>query len=80
MNLYMKADVWLNKNDAPNTSKGAKPSSVTAVRNVRVIVLEEALFRRATISGTFFLGEKKRHLHAKGKPYLRFIAVGSVFD
>jgi hypothetical protein len=68
MNFYTSADVWLNKNDAPNTSKGAKPSSLTAVKNARVIVVKEAQFRRATIGGTFLLGDKnKTPLARKGK-------------
>lgn len=68
MNFYTKADVWLNKTDAPNTFKDAKPSSQASVRNARVIVVKDALYRRATISGTFLLGDKnKTPLARKGK-------------
>jgi hypothetical protein len=68
MNFYTKADVWLDKSDAPNTSNGAKPSSQAPVRNARVIVVKDALYRRATISGTFLLGDKNETpLARKGK-------------
>ena len=58
MNFYFSAKVWDEQNDAPNTSKRAKPSSPLSVRNARVIVVKDAMYRGATISGTFLLGDK----------------------
>lgn len=58
MNFYFSAKVWDEQNDAPKTSKRAKPSSTQTVRNARVIVVKDAMYRGATISGTFLLGDK----------------------
>ena len=58
MNFYFSAKVWDEQNDAPNTSKRAKPASPLSVRNARVIVVKDAMYRGATISGTFLLGDK----------------------
>lgn len=58
MNFYFSAKVWNEQNDAPNTSKRAKPSAPLSVRNARVIVVKDAMYRGATISGTFLLGDK----------------------
>lgn len=58
MNFYMSAKVWSEHGDAPNISKHAKPSASQAVRNARVIVVKDAMYRGATISGTFLLGDK----------------------
>jgi hypothetical protein len=58
MNFYFSAKVWNEQNDAPNTSKSAKPSAPLSVRNARVIVVKDAMYRGATISGTFLLGDK----------------------
>jgi len=58
MNFYFSAKVWNEQNDAPNTSKRAKPSAMQTVRNARVIVVKDAMYRGATISGTFLLGDK----------------------
>jgi hypothetical protein len=58
MNFYFSAKVWNEQNDAPNTSKRAKPSATHSVRNTRVIVVKDAMYRGATISGTFLLGDK----------------------
>lgn len=58
MNFYMAAKVWYEQSDAPNTSERAKPSSPQSVRNARVIVVKDARYRGATISGTFMLGDK----------------------
>jgi hypothetical protein len=58
MNFYFSAKVWDEQNDAPNTSKRAKPSAPLSVRNARVIVVKDAMYRGATISGTFLLGDK----------------------
>lgn len=58
MNFYFSAKVWDEQNDAPNTSKRAKAASPLSVRNARVIVVKDALYRGATISGTFLLGDK----------------------
>jgi hypothetical protein len=58
MNFYFSAKVWDEQNDAPNTSKRAKPSATQTVRNARVIVVKDAMYRGATISGTFLLGDK----------------------
>lgn len=58
MNFYFSAKVWNQQNDAPNTSKRAKPSAMQTVRNARVIVVKDATYRGATISGTFLLGDK----------------------
>jgi len=58
MNIYMSAKVWNQQNDAPNTSKRAKPSATQSVGNARVIVVKDAMYRGATISGTFLLGDK----------------------
>ncbi len=58
MNFYFSAKVWNEQNDAPNTSKRAKPSATQSVRNARVIVVKDAMYRGATISGTFLLGDK----------------------
>jgi len=58
MNFYFSAKVWDEQDDAPNTSKRAKPSATETVRNARVIVVKDAMYRGATISGTFLLGDK----------------------
>jgi hypothetical protein len=58
MNFYFSAKVWNEQNDVPNTSKRAKPSALLSVRNARVIVVKDAMYRGATISGTFLLGDK----------------------
>lgn len=58
MNFYFSAKVWNEQNDAPNTSKRAKPSAPLSVRNARVIVVKDAMYRGATISGTFLLSDK----------------------
>lgn len=58
MNFYFSAKVWEKQHDAPNTSKRAKPSSTQPVSNARVIVVKDALYRGATVSGTFLLGDK----------------------
>jgi hypothetical protein len=58
MNFYFSAKVWNEQNDAPNTSKRAKPSATQTIRNARVIVVKDAMYRGATISGTFLLGDK----------------------
>jgi hypothetical protein len=58
MNFYMSAKVWNEQGDAPNTSNHAKPAASQAVRNARVIVVKDAMYRGATISGTFLLGDK----------------------
>jgi hypothetical protein len=60
MNFYFSAKVWNEQNDAPNTSKRAKPSATQTVRNARVIVVKDAMYRGATISGTFLLGDKNQ--------------------
>lgn len=57
MNFYFSAKVWNEQNDAPKTSKRAKPSAPLSVRNARVIVVKDAMYRGATISGTFLLGD-----------------------
>ena len=58
MHFYFSAKVWNEQNDAPKTSKRAKPSSTQTVRNARVIVVKDAMYRGATVSGTFLLGDK----------------------
>jgi hypothetical protein len=58
MNFYFSAKVWNEQNDAPSTAKRAKPSASLSVRNARVIVVKDAMYRGATISGTFLLGDK----------------------
>ena len=58
MNFYFSSTVWNEQNDAPNTSKRAKPSATKYVRNARVIVVKDAMYRGATISGTYLLGDK----------------------
>lgn len=58
MHFYMSAEVWNEQHDAPNTSKRAKPSATQSVRNARVIVVKDAMYRGATFSGTFLLGDK----------------------
>lgn len=58
MNFYFSAKVWNEQGDAPNTSKGAMPCEPQAVRNARVMVVTDAMYRGATISGTFLLGDK----------------------
>ncbi len=58
MNFYMSAEVWNEHGDAPSTSKRAKPSASQHVRNARVIVVKDAMYRGATITGTFLLGDK----------------------
>lgn len=58
MNFYFSAKVWDEQNDAPNTSKRAKPSSQLSVQNARVIVIKDAMYRGATVTGTFLLGDK----------------------
>lgn len=58
MNFYFSADVWNEQKDVPNTSKRAKPSAPLSVHNARVIVIKDAMYRGATISGTFLLGDK----------------------
>ena len=58
MNFYFSAKVWNEQTDAPNTSKRAKPSSQLPIENARVIVVKNARYRSANISGTFLLGDK----------------------
>lgn len=58
MNFYFSAKVWDEQNDAPNTSKRAKPIATQSVRNARVIVVKDAMYRGATLSGTSMLGDK----------------------
>jgi hypothetical protein len=68
MNFYTSADEWDGSSPPPRTNKDAKPSSQASVQNARVIVVKDALYRRATISGTFLLGDKnKTPLARKGK-------------
>ena len=57
MNFYFSAEVWNAQSNAPNTSVRAKPSATKTVRNARVIVVKEAVYRNATISGVFLLGD-----------------------
>ncbi len=58
MNFYMSAKVWDEQHDAPHTSKRAKPTATQSIGNARVIVVKDAMYRGATISGTFLLGDK----------------------
>jgi hypothetical protein len=58
MSFYFSAKVWNEQTDAPNTSKRAKPSSQLSIENARVIVVKNARYRSATISGIFLLGDK----------------------
>lgn len=60
MNFYFAAPVWSEKNDAPNVSKLARAGSLVAVKNVNVIVVKQASYRGAQLSGTFVLGEQNR--------------------
>jgi hypothetical protein len=60
MNFYFSAEVWNAQSDAPNTSLHAKPSATQTVRNARVIIVKDAVYRNATISGVFLLGDKNR--------------------
>lgn len=58
MNFYFSAKVWNEENCAPNTSKRARPSAQLSVRIARAIVVKDAMYRGATMSGTFLLGDK----------------------
>ena len=58
MYQYFMNPVWEKNSDVQHTSKRAKPSSSSSVRNARVIVVKDAMYRGATISGTFLLGDK----------------------
>jgi hypothetical protein len=57
MNFYFSAPLWEEQHDAPNTSKTAKAGSPKTVHNARVIVIRDATYRGASISGTFCLAE-----------------------
>lgn len=56
MDFYFSTKVWNEQHEAPNTSARAQPSAPLAVRNTRVIIVKEARYRGATVSGTFVLG------------------------
>jgi hypothetical protein len=58
MHFYMSAEVWNEQHDTPNTSKRAKPTATQSVSNARVIVVKDAMYRGASFSGTFLLGDK----------------------
>jgi len=59
MNEYMKAPIWNkgNDNSPPNTFKAAKVVKRLSVKNMDVIVTPQALYRSATLNGTFVLGK-----------------------
>ena len=58
MDFYFSSKVWNEQQEVPNTSTRAQPSSPLAVRNARVIIVKEARYRGAIISGTFVLGNQ----------------------
>jgi hypothetical protein len=60
MSFYMSAKVWEEQNQAPNTSKKAKPVTQIAVKKATVIVVKDAQYRGATISGTLLLGDRNQ--------------------
>ena len=58
MNFYMSSKVWDEQHQVPNTSKAAKPIEHKTVRNAAVIVVKDAHYRNASVSGTFLLDDK----------------------
>ena len=58
MNFYMSAKVWEEQNDAPNTTKLAKPNTPIDVANQRVLIAEEIKYRGSIFGGTFLISEK----------------------
>ncbi len=58
MNFYMSAKIWEEQNDAPNTTKFAKPNSPIDVVNQRVLIADEVKYRGSKFNGTFLLSEK----------------------
>lgn len=58
MNFYFSAPVWNEQHQAPNTIKHARAVQPKSGRGAKVIVITEAKYRGATLSGTFVLGDK----------------------
>ena len=67
MDFYLKAPVWEQQHDCPNTTKIAKPINPIKVKNARVIEITDAKYRGSTFSGTFLLGEQVLILDGKNK-------------
>ena len=67
MDFYLKAPVWEQQHDCPNTTKRAKPINPIKVKNARVIEITDAKYRGSTFSGTFLLGEQVLILDGKNK-------------
>lgn len=57
MNFYFSAKIWDKSAAVPHTSKRAMPTATEYVRNARVIVVKDAMYRGATFDGTFLLGD-----------------------
>ena len=75
MDFYLKAPVWEQQHDCPNTTKIAKPINPIKVRNARVIEITDAKYRGSTFSGTFLLGDQVLILDSKKKGRGRYFGI-----
>lgn len=57
MKSYFSAKVLDNLATVPQTSKRAMPTATVNVRNAKVIVVKDVMYRNATFDGTFLLGD-----------------------
>lgn len=57
MDWYLGAPLWEERNDCPNTTKIAVPSSPKFVKNKAVIHVKEAFYRGSVFDGTFVLSD-----------------------
>jgi hypothetical protein len=57
MKFYFSAKVLDKLASVPHSSKRAMPTAAVYVRNAKVIIVKDAMYRNATFDGTFLLGD-----------------------